>query len=275
MQGRLINNILVVLFVTGCAGSPVRMGSQSVYQIYEQNNLEEASAPELCEIKNKAIRKLLTDRMRNGAPVASFPKQAERGTLQALRAAQYALLRKGKDQYFCEYEYVIKSFSNGSSYEGTMLGGKFHGDGTFVTSSGMRYEGEWISSKRTGKGKLLNSQGRVIYEGDFLDNEFHGVGDYTSDDGRRYSGQWAGGKRNGEGKVFNKEGKVTYSGGFKDNKYHGLGTIPLKNGGKLVGSWIDHKLNGLAITTMGDGSKWESEYVDSKVVEGTTKRIEE
>ena len=88
-------------------------------------------------------------------PLLAFPSRPKEN-LQALRAAQYALLRKGKDQHFLEYEYVIKSFSNGSSYEGTTLGGKFHGDGTFVTSNGMRYEGKWISSKRTGKGKLLN-----------------------------------------------------------------------------------------------------------------------
>ena len=56
-----------------------------------------------------------------------------------------------------------KSFWTGSQYDGEMLNGKRHGQGTKRWPNGDMYEGEWQLDKKDGVGKMTEAE--ACYEG--------------------------------------------------------------------------------------------------------------
>ena len=45
-------------------------------------------------------------------------------------------------------------YYDGSRYDGTMLNGYFHGQGTYIDSWGVTYSGEWAQGRRCGHGTI-------------------------------------------------------------------------------------------------------------------------
>ena len=84
------------------------------------------------------------------------------------------------------------------SYQGGMIGGKYHGRGTMIYAAGGRYEGEYRDGKVHGYGSGTFPSG-TRYEGEHRNGKQHGRGTMIYTSGDRYEGQWRDGKPNGHG----------------------------------------------------------------------------
>ena len=82
---------------------------------------------------------------------------------------------------------------DGTYYEGYMLNGLYHGQGTLWWPDGNIYAGNFDNHYMSGYGVFYWNNGDV-YEGEFLDNLFHGKGKITFANGSVQSGTW----KNGE-----------------------------------------------------------------------------
>ena len=97
--------------------------------------------------------------------------------------------------------------SDGSTYIGTMLNDKMHGNGKSTFKNGDVYDGEYKDGKRDGKGKYTNKHGDV-YDGEWKDGKADGKGKVTYANGDVYDGEWKDGKKDGKGKVTYANGHV-------------------------------------------------------------------
>lgn len=107
-------------------------------------------------------------------------------------------------------------WQNGDRYDGGLVAGKKHGQGTFVWGDGKRYEGEWSNDAINGRGKLVYTNGDK-YEGEFLNGEPHGHGVYTLSNGDVYTGAWAQGNKHGKGRLTWVGGDY-WDGEFRDDQ---------------------------------------------------------
>ena len=115
-------------------------------------------------------------------------------------------------------------WSNGDSYEGTLLAGMRSGQGVFVSKSGgFRYEGEWQNNLQNGRGKTTFEDGD-IYEGEMRDGAFHGQGTYLARNGSRYEGEWQRGVKEGHGKETFPDGD-NWEGQFSNDQRTQLGQM--------------------------------------------------
>ena len=96
---------------------------------------------------------------------------------------------------FCKGTNIIKwsecagtaNYTNGDSYLGNFLNGKFHGRGMYTFKNG------------------------TTYIGDFKNGQINGKGGYDFFDGSKYFGEVKNGKFHGQGKYTNKNGQVLNS----------------------------------------------------------------
>ena len=114
-------------------------------------------------------------------------------------------------------------WQNGDRYEGMLVAGKKHGQGTFIWGDGKRYEGEWANDAINGRGKLIYTNGDR-YEGDFSNGEPHGQGVYTLSNGDVYSGAWAQGNKHGQGRLTWVGGDY-WEGEFRDDQQTANGKL--------------------------------------------------
>jgi hypothetical protein len=96
--------------------------------------------------------------------------------------------------------------------EGTLVRGRFEGQGTMVSPGGGRFEGTFHEGERSGKGTWTWPNGDR-YEGDFVDGKWSGHGTFTSAAGGHYSGEWVNNKREGKGEANWADGS-SYTGAF-------------------------------------------------------------
>ena len=62
---------------------------------------------------------------------------------------------------------TIITYEDGSSYNGDLLDGLYHGEGTFTWANGSSYTGEWVNGKVTGgliAGEIPYSVGTATVE---------------------------------------------------------------------------------------------------------------
>ncbi|CAF2967621.1 unnamed protein product [Rotaria sp. Silwood2] len=83
----------------------------------------------------------------------------------------------------------IRTFPDGSRYEGMEKNGKRHGSGTYYFANGNIYDGEWIDDKQDGIGTFTMPNGNQ-YRGHFEDNLRHGYGKMKYADGKIKEGYW-------------------------------------------------------------------------------------
>ena len=124
------------------------------------------------------------------------------------------------------------NYKNGR-YEGELLYGKFHGQGTFFWNSGDKYIGKFLNGKFHGQGTFFYKNGDK-YIGEYLNGKKHGEGTYTWGLGRK----WAGDK---------------YQGRWRYGDEHGLGTYFYSDGSRYVGNWRNGKKYGQGTYFYSDG----------------------
>lgn len=88
---------------------------------------------------------------------------------------------------------VVARWGDGWSYEGGMVGGRFHGAGILTTDTKDRFEGQWVDGKMNGFGILRRADGER-YAGDWKDDKPNGAGELRHADGTLVAGTFADGK---------------------------------------------------------------------------------
>lgn len=93
----ILLSVLLTGIISGCAGSPVRMGGQSVNEIITDAGFDALSNTGLCQKKREYVGRLLKS--------ATNPYQldtAKEGFRQGIRAIDLELQRRGYDKRYCE-----------------------------------------------------------------------------------------------------------------------------------------------------------------------------
>ena len=152
---------------------------------------------------------------------------------------------------------------SGAIYSGSWVNGNREGEGTMTYDEGSVYTGSWKNNKRNGKGKIRFSDGGS-YNGRWKDDKYHGTGTFTWPDGATYTGDWVDGYRTGEG-TMTWPGGDKYVGEFKNGYRHGKGTYYFPDGNVYEGDWVDGERTGKGTFTWKDGSWYTGDFVDNKM----------
>jgi hypothetical protein len=137
-----------------------------------------------------------------------------------------------------------------------------------ILDGGLRYEGTIHGGKMHGEGRLTFPDGR-IYEGVFADGQIEGEGTYTYPDGRSYIGEFRNGMRNGYGILEFPSGEI-YEGQWLNDKKNGQGIIIWPDGEKYVGGFLDGKMDGKGAYTYSNGRVREGVWSAGEPVRGET-----
>lgn len=129
------------------------------------------------------------------------------------------------------------AWPDGSKYDGEQVGGKFEGQGVFVSAQHDRLDGQWKAGALSG----------------------HAVVAWAN--GNRYEGEWANGKAEGHGVETWANGD-RYDGHWQDGKAQGRGVQTWANGQNYDGEWRDDRPNGLGKLVRTDKSIYEGKFVD-------------
>lgn len=151
---------------------------------------------------------------------------------------------------------------DGSVYQGPIVDGKFHGQGTLKYKEGDYYKGHFKNGLFDGLGVYIDSHGSR-FEGTFTKGQMKGQfkADY-SDDGGTYEGEMADWYFQGQGKYL-VDGD-TYQGEFKNSEYHGKGKITYQDGSSYEGDFDNGRYHGRGRYTDGD-SYYEGDFVDDEL----------
>jgi len=133
------------------------------------------------------------------------------------------------------------NFKNGNIYEGDVLNGMLHGQGSLLWTDGVKYTGEFQFNKVTGEGSYCWPDGSV-YTGQVLDSLRSGQGVFTQN-GVVYDGFWSNGLRHGSGTLKHPSG-TCYKGEFFNGFKQGKGRIDYPNGNYYEGEWSRDQKNG-------------------------------
>lgn len=150
-------------------------------------------------------------------------------------------------------------WDDGYVYTGTWVNGVREGYGVMTGTDGYRYEGYWKNNQPHGTGELVLASGDT-YTGSFADGKIHGKGTYTWTNGIEYSGDWVNGKREGKGTITWPDGSY-YTGDFQNDKFHGKGErYYAEYGTKYVGDFANGKRHGWGIYYYADGRIYEGRW---------------
>ncbi len=149
--------------------------------------------------------------------------------------------------------HVTKTFSDGSTYEGSWLDGRENGPGTLSLPNGHRYQGNWVDGIQEGTGIYTWPNG-AQYSGTWVNGKREGLGTLISPEGHIYQGSWINGIHNGQGTLISPDGKP----------YQGQATYSWPDGTKYEGNWVDGKEHGEGIQILPDGTKYQGNWVNGK-----------
>ena len=93
----------------------------------------------------------------------------------------------------------LVTYSDGSTYDGDLVGDVRHGQGTYTWEKGDTYTGTFVDGARTGEGNFTWYHG-VSYIGTFVDGALTGEGVKTWTNGNSYSGTFVDGVYFGRGR---------------------------------------------------------------------------
>lgn len=153
---------------------------------------------------------------------------------------------------------------DGSIFDGELLCGKRHGQGTCYYVNGSVYCGQWANGKKNGAGTMLYAKGSV-YEGQFKNDLRHHFGTHTYSRGGCYEGRWKRGQKCGSGKITSSAG--VYEGKFKRGKYHGEGVFRDVDGSEYSGMWCGGVKHGIGIRKSASGDSFEEEWDNGKCIQ--------
>lgn len=178
----------------------------------------------------------------------------------------------------------VKTFDDGTQYEGQLKDGIPHGRGVMKWPDGRQYDGEWRSGNRDGQGTMRWPDGRQ-FSGSWGKNEPNsGSGIWTLRDGRTFNGHLVNDLPEGRGKTTWPDGRE-YEGNWKDGKPEGIerwkwpdgrtfrgrsndpalgqwGTLTWPNGESFYGPLKDFKPHGEGKMTKADGSRFKGVWED-------------
>ncbi len=155
--------------------------------------------------------------------------------------------------------------SDGITYQGNWLNGKYHGHGiesAHYTLAGngsyehnVTYEGEWKDGIKSGQGKET-VKGKYTFEGTWQDGSFGGYGVKTLANGIVLEGEWQDGQLVDVGRITLGDGSV-YEGEVRSNQAHGIGTITYADGSGYAGGWSFFDYNGSGTRIWSNGVSYE------------------
>ena len=135
---------------------------------------------------------------------------------------------------------VIKSFSDGSEFKGTISSGS--ADGTYTTVvKDIKYVYTVSNNKLTNVS--FTTSKNVQCNGPFSDGKLNGNCTITYSDGSKYEGSIENNKRKGSGTYTWSDGS-SYSGEWKDDKMSGYGTFTWGYSNSLKGNWKNNAPDG-------------------------------
>ena len=102
------------------------------------------------------------------------------------------------------------------TYNGTLLGDIFSGEGDFYFLSGEVYTGDWQDSLMSGEG-VVSFPGIGEYTGEMSDSKRNGQGTFVWLSGDKYEGSWLNDSMSGEGTYSFPNGGV-FEGTFENNR---------------------------------------------------------
>ena len=162
----------------------------------------------------------------------------------------------------------LVTYSDGDTYNGDIVGGLRHGQGTFTWVDGSVYIGSWAEGNQHGEGTKTWADGSS-YTGAYVDGKKYGQGTLIGDDGSVYIGAWVDGKRHGEGLKVSADGD-RYVGTYADGKQHGEGVKTWINGDVYVGTFVVGARTGQGTLTIANGDKYTGTFVDGTATGGIT-----
>lgn len=138
-------------------------------------------------------------------------------------------------------EHRMVHYDDGSMYEGQVVDGIRHGEGTYKSGSD-QYTGQWEADQQHGKGKQTWNDGRS-YEGQFSRGRFSGIGKMSWQSAKgtmTYEGEYVDDLKHGNGKFCWPDGRV-YEGDWLRGKRHGRGAFITAKGEYKIGHWAEDR----------------------------------
>lgn len=138
-------------------------------------------------------------------------------------------------------EHRIVHYDDGSMYEGQVVDGIRHGEGTNKSGSD-QYTGQWEADQQHGTGKQTWNDGRS-YEGQFSRGRFSGLGKMAWQSAKgimTYEGEYVEDLKHGNGKFCWPDGRV-YEGDWLRGKRHGRGAFITAKGEYKIGHWAEDR----------------------------------
>jgi histone H3/H4/GNAT superfamily N-acetyltransferase len=162
---------------------------------------------------------------------------------------------KGEELHKITLDIVKMKYPSGAEYEGPLVNGKSHGDGTATFPGCGKYVGAFENGEQHGQGTYSYENGDK-YDGAFENGEKNGQGTFTYALGGKYNGDthtvmnWQGG-----GWTYNWRMGGKYDGEWAEGRYNGQGTLTYANGDNYEGNWAVGNPHGHGTFTAGDGGK--------------------
>ncbi len=164
------------------------------------------------------------------------------------------------------------TYSDGRYYEGDIIDGKAHGNGTLYSLDGkVIYVGTFANDKYNGEGTLTTEDG--VYTGNFSEGKRVGMGTMVYTDGLTFVGTWERDNR-AKGKLQLSADGEYYDGDFLYGEIYGEGTLCVKGTNSVSGDISTYNLyigevSGLKKSGKGvytangeDGTIYSGKFVD-------------
>lgn len=153
----------------------------------------------------------------------------------------------------------VVQYKDGDKYQGEVASGKRDGEGVYTWSSGESYDGQWVKDSMSGEGIYKFSNGNTL-EGTFSSNDFiDGKYSATNDFGK-YVFTIEDGKATKV--VIALNDGTTFEGDMKDNKLTGSAQIRYSNGDSYSGSVVEGKKSGSGVYSWSNGAKYDGAWSD-------------
>jgi hypothetical protein len=162
-------------------------------------------------------------------------------------------------------EILELQFKNGDKYKGPFPNNVFEGEGEYLFANGNRYKGSFKANLFHGKGQFYDNINGIIIESTFSNNQPTNPSLLiTPNDGSEYFGDLMDGKRHGKGVLrFSKDDKVckSYEGQFFEDLLHGKGVMLYKDGSMYEGEFRENKVIGTG-RIVSENYEYEGDVVD-------------
>ena len=97
----LVTSLLLLGCATPSSSGRALLENKTPMQIYNNLNLRERSASNLCSAKHRIIKLLLDERMKKGAPTGGMRAREEAAGVNTVLAIDFALLTKNQNPKDC------------------------------------------------------------------------------------------------------------------------------------------------------------------------------